>query len=303
MTPTESRHPKRRRDQKYDVSQIGARPVGRGLNLYSVEREQHWGKQLADEVEGQVRLVTDPALMEYVNELTQRLVRNSDAVVPFTVKVIDDAEVNAFALPGGYLYIHTGLIQAAQTEAELAGVIAHEIAHVAARHATKNMSRSTLWNLASIPLVFAGGPAGLAVRQVAGFAQPISVLKFSRNAEREADLLALQYEYAAGYDPVALIQIFERLKAGEQQKDSFLSRAFNCHPTTGDRIRRAQQAIAIYLPPRETYVVNTSAFDEAKARLVQLGVSSPNEDPGRPVLRRRTTSVGEDSGTAESRPN
>jgi predicted Zn-dependent protease len=292
-----------KKNQKYDISRIGERQVGRGLNLYSVEREQQLGKQLADEVEAQVKLVEDPAVMEYVNDLTQRLVRNSDARIPFTVKVIDDAEVNAFALPGGFLYVHTGLIRAAENEAELAGVIAHEIAHVAARHATKNMSRSTLWNLVSIPLVFAGGPAGVAVRQAAGFALPMSLLKFSRNAEREADLLAVQYEYAAGYDPVALIQIFERLKAGERDKSSILSRAFSCHPTTGDRIRRAQEAIATYLPARETYLVTTSTFDEVKARLFQLGLSSSSDDSGRPVLRRRTTSADEDEATAESRPN
>jgi predicted Zn-dependent protease len=273
------------------------------LNLYSIEREQRLGKQLADEVDAQVKLVEDPAVLEYVNELVQRLVHNSDARVPFTVKVINDAEVNAFALPGGYLYIHTGLIQAAQNEAELASVVAHEIAHVAARHATKNASRAFLWNLASIPMVFVGGPTGAAVRQVAGFALPISLLKFSRNAEREADLVGLEYEYAAGYDPVALIQIFERLKARERDRGSMLSRAFFCHPTTGDRIRRAQRAIVTYLPPRGTCVVNTSAFDETKARLVQLGLSSPADDSGRPVLRRRTTSAGQDEATAESRPN
>lgn len=278
-----------KKNTKYDINMIGRREVAHGLNFYSIEREQSLGKQLSSEVEAQVKLVDDPAVNDYVNGLVQRLVQNSDAKVPFTVRVIDDAEVNAFALPGGFLYVHTGLIQAADNEAELASVIAHEIAHVAARHVTRARSRSSLWDIASIPLVFV--PAGLAVRQVVGIASPLSALKFSRDAEREADLLGMEYGYHAGYDPVALIQIFERLRAGEPNKTSALARAFMCHPTSADRIQRAQRAIVTYLPSRDAYIVNTSAFDEVKARLGRLGLTDPKGAFGRPVLRQRADSV------------
>jgi predicted Zn-dependent protease len=282
------RGPIAKKNAKYDIAMIGRRDVAHGLNIYSPEREQAMGKQLASEVEAQVTLVSDPAVNDYVNGVVQRLVQNSDAKVPFIVRVIDDAEVNAFALPGGFLFIHTGLIQAADNEAELAAVISHEIAHVAARHATKSMSRSFLWNIGSIPLVFVGGPAGAAVRQIVRLAGPMSVLSFSRNSEREADVLGLEYAHTAGYDPVALVQIFERLRANERDKKSMLSRAFMCHPTTADRIERAQKAVVTYLPPRDAYVVNTSAFDEVKARLERLGLAESKSAFGRPVLRRRT---------------
>ena len=171
---------------KYDVNRIGMRGIGAGMNFYSIEKEQMLGRQLAAEVEHQVRLLNDPVVNEYVNRLGQKLVRNSDAQVPFTIKVVDDDEINAFALPGGFFYVNTGLIQAADNEAELAGVMAHEIAHVAARHATKTATKRDIWDFASIPLIFVGGPVGLAVRQVSQIAVPMSFLKFSRDAEREA---------------------------------------------------------------------------------------------------------------------
>lgn len=291
----QSDHASSKKNPKYDISGIGNRQVARGLNIYSIEREQKKGKELASELDAQVKLLDDPLVNNYVNELVQRLVHNSDAKIPFTVKVIDDTEINAFAFPGGFLYVHTGLILAAENEAELAAVIAHEVAHVAARHATRSASRAFVWNLASIPMIFAGGPAGIAVRQVAGLALPMSMLKFSRDAEREADLLGVEYQYTAGYDPVALIDIFERLQAGERENKSRLSRMFFCHPTTGDRIQRAQRAIVTYLPPRDAYVVNTSAFDEVKARLGYLGLGGGGESTGRPVLRRRTTSTRQDA--------
>jgi predicted Zn-dependent protease len=301
--PAKSVGQNKKKTAKYDITTIGNRRVGRGLNIYSIEREQSMGKQLASELEAQIKLVDDPMVNDYVNGLVQRLVQSSDTKVPFTVKVIDDVEVNAFGLPGGFLYVHTGLILAAENEAELAAVIAHEIAHVAARHATKNASRSFLWNIASMPMVFVGGPAGAAVRQVAGLAMPFTRLKFSRDAEREADLLGVEYAYVAGYDPVALIQIFERLRAGERDKKSMLSRAFSCHPTTGDRVQRAQKAIVTYLPPRDAYVVNTSVFDEVKARLGQLGLVGAGANAGRPVLRRRTTPAGQEEAPTTGKPN
>ena len=194
---------------KYDVSQIGKRNVGSGLDFYSLDREVGLGHQLSLEIERQARLVTDPVITEYINRIGQNLVRNSDARVPFTIKVLDNDEVNAFALPGGFFYVDSGLILAADNEAELAGVMAHEIAHVAARHATKNMTRAQIWNMASVPLIFIGGPVAFAISEVAGLAVPLGFLKFSRDAEREADLLGLQYDYASGYDPEAFVEFLK----------------------------------------------------------------------------------------------
>jgi predicted Zn-dependent protease len=286
--PAEPQEP-RKLDPKYDLSRIGARPVGKGVNLYSLEKEQKLGRELASELNQYVRLINDPIVTEYVNRIGQNLVRNSDAQVPFTIQVIENDEVNAFSLPGGYLYVNTGMILAADSEAALAGVMAHEIAHVAARHATRQKTRGLIWNLASIPLVFAGGPAGYAVRQVSGIALPMSGLKFSRDAEREADLLGLEYEYAAGYDPAELVRFFEKLKLDEGKNSGFLARAFSTHPMTKDRINRAQKLISTVLPSRDQYVVSTNEFDEVQQRL--LGLSGPRlnkkHESGGPVLRRR----------------
>ena len=288
-----------------DVSLIGQRNVGGGINFYSLQKERALGHQLAEEVENQSRMVSDPVVTEYVNRVGQAIVRHSDAKVPFTIKVIDDDEINAFALPGGFFYVDSGLILAADSESELAGVMAHEIAHVAARHATRNATKAQIFNLASIPLVFVGGPIGYAVREVAGLAVPMGFLKFSRDAEREADLLGLQYDYAAGYDPQAFVQFFEKLKAGEKQHQGRIAKAFNTHPMTGERIKRAQQEIASMLPAKLQYVDDTSEFHDIKQRLardveqhrpdsggpprlVRRDRKEKDKDDGGPVLRRKS---------------
>jgi beta-barrel assembly-enhancing protease len=287
---------------KYDVSRIGERHVDRGLNMYSVEQEQAMGRRMADAVERHCRLVQDPFVNQYIRDLGQRLVRNSDAKIPFTIKVIDSGDINAFALPGGYFYVDSGLIVAAQNESELAAVMAHEIAHVAARHATRNMTKVQLWNFVTMPLLFFGGPVGMAVRQVSNMAYPMSVKKFSRDAEREADLLGIEYEYAAGYDPLAFVNFFERLKTGKGKK-SFIARAFLTHPMNNERIERAQQEIATMLPSHDEYIVDTSEFQEAKARLLQdsgdaLVLRRGKKTGDEPVLRRRT--MDEPSQPADS---
>lgn len=256
--------------KKYDIRKIGERGIGKGMNFYSLEKEQALGKEMASEVEQSVKLVKDPVINEYINRLGQNLVLHSDAKVPFTIKVIDSDEINAFALPGGYFYVNTGLIMAADSESELAGVMAHEIAHVAARHATRNLTKGQLWNFASIPLIFVGGPVGMAVQQAAGLAIPMSMMKFSRNAEREADLLGIEYQYASGYDPASFVDFFEKLKAKEKHKMNFIAKAFSTHPMTKDRVERAEKEIEQLLPPRPQYVVDTSEFQEIKARLGKL---------------------------------
>ena len=245
---------------KDNVNLIGQRNVGGGLDFYSYDREIALGRQLAQEVEGSARVITDPVITEYVNRIGQNLVSHSDAKVPFTIKVLDTEEVNAFALPGGFFYVNSGLILAADNEAELAGVMSHEIAHVCARHATKNMTRAQIWNMASVPLIFIGGPVAYAISEVAGLAVPLGFLKFSRDAEREADLLGLEYDYATGYDPQAFVQFFEKLNV-EKKKQNMIAKAFATHPMNVERIEAAQDEIRKYLPDRPEYIVDTSEFE------------------------------------------
>jgi predicted Zn-dependent protease len=274
---------------KFDVSRIGERDIGEGINFFSIEREMALGRELSMEVEQSARLLTDPVVNEYVNRTGQILVRHSDCKVPFTIKVIDDDEVNAFALPGGFFYINTGAILAADDEAELAGVMAHEIAHVCARHATRNLTKSEITQYASLPLIFFGGPAGYAVRQVASFAMPMSFLKFSRDAEREADRLGIEYQYAAGYDPTAFVDFFEKLEGEEKEPHNFVARAFMTHPMTEDRVRRAESELEM-LPDRESYITDTSEFDAVRDRVSRLthGRALQGGPRPHPTLRRRT---------------
>lgn len=278
---------------KDDVSAIGNRKVGgKGLgNWYSLEKEIALGKEYAQQIESGVKLVQDPAIHEYVNRIGQNLVRNSDAKVPFTIKVIDASEINAFALPGGFFYVNSGLLLVAETEAELAGVMAHEIAHVAARHATRQMTRSQWVNFASIPLIFVGGGIGYAVRSAAGFGIPMTFLTFSRGFENEADYLGLQYLYATGYDPQAYITFFEKVQATEKKKPGAMSKAFSTHPQTPDRVKKTQEHIAKILPARGEYVLDTSEFAQAKTKLAAIEnrrLVRPDAAEERPTLRRTT---------------
>jgi beta-barrel assembly-enhancing protease len=292
-----------------DVDAIGNRKIGgRGLgNWYSIEGEIRMGKQYAQMVESSSKMVTDPVITEYVNRIGQNLVRNSDAQVPFTIKVIDADEINAFALPGGFFYVNTGLILAADEEAELAGVMAHEIAHVCARHATRQMTRYQLANISTIPLIFLGGGIGYAVRSAAGIGLPMTFLTFQRGFEAEADYLGLQYMYKAGYDPNAFIAFFEKIQAQEKKKPGTLAKAFATHPQTPDRIEASQKEIATILPARAEYTVTTSEFDEVKSRLAALENRHKVMDmkeAGKPSLRRASTtdSNGKDSTNEDDRP-
>jgi beta-barrel assembly-enhancing protease len=288
-----------RRSKKKDPDEIGNRDVGRGVNFYSLEKEIALGKQLAQEVEREAKIVDDPIVAEYINRVGQNLVRNSDAKVPFTIKVIDAQEINAFALPGGFFFLNSGLIMAAETEAELAGVMAHEIAHVAARHGTRQATRGQIINYASIPLIFMGGWTGYAVRQGAGLAIPMGFLTFSRAFEREADALGLQYLYKAGYDPVAFVDFFEKIQSLEKRRPGSISKVFATHPMTDDRIKAAQKDIQEILEERPEYVVTTSEFNDVKARLtaMQNRRKVDTEDPNRPRLRR---APGTGTGPIES---
>jgi len=290
---------------KNDVDAIGNRKLGgKGLgNWYSIESEVRLGKQIAQQVEASVKLVQDPVVTEYVNRVGQNLVRNSDAKVPFTIKVIDSEEINAFALPGGFFYVNSGLILAADEEAEIAGVMAHEIAHVAARHAMRQQTRGNMANIASIPLIFVGGGIGLAARSAASLALPMSFLSFSRSFETEADYLGMQYMYKAGYDPQAFISFFEKIQAKEKKKPGSLAKAFSTHPQTPDRIEKSQQEIQHVLPAKEQYIVSTSEFDEVKTRLAALENRKKvidKKDGSQPTLRRTAQDRKPGSGDSGS---
>ena len=294
---------------KNDVDAIGNRKIGgRGMgNWYSLETEIRMGKEYSQQVEASVKMVQDPVITEYVNRIGQNLVRNSDAQVPFTIKVIDSDEVNAFALPGGFFYVNSGLILAADEEAELAGVMAHEIAHVAARHATRQVTRAQWANIGTIPLIFVGGGIGYAVRSVAGLALPMTFLSFSRGFEAEADYLGLQYMYKTGYDPQAFISFFEKLQAKEKRKPGTLARAFSTHPQTPDRIEKSQEEIGRILPARPQYVVSTSEFDDVKSRLASIENRHKvldDKEGSKPSLRRTSTNdkSGKDDKSDDDRP-
>jgi len=276
-------------DQKRkDPDAIGDRGVGNGVNFYSLDHEIALGKQLAQEVERQAKVVDDPIIAEYINRVGQNLVRNSDAKVPFTIKVLDTEEVNAFALPGGFFFVNSGLILKADSESELAGVMAHEIAHVACRHGTKQATKGDLAQIMSIPLIFMGGWTGYAIRQAAGLAIPMGFLAFTRGMEAEADYYGLQYMYKAGYDPTAFVDFFEKIETLEKKKPGSVAKVFATHPMTDDRIKKSQEEIQTILAPRPEYVVNTSEFNDVKNRLSMLHNRRKvtTDDPNRPRLRR-----------------
>jgi beta-barrel assembly-enhancing protease len=278
-----------------DIDAIGNRNIGcgRGIgNWYSLERQIAMGKQYSDQVEATSKLVKDPEIQNYVNALGQNLVRNSDSLVPFTIKVIESDDINAFALPGGFFYVDSGLILAADNEAELAGVMAHEIAHVAACHVARQNTRGKMMNMASIPLMMLGGPIGYAGYEVLTIATPLTYLKFSRRFESDADFLGIQYMYKAGYDPQALTAFFEKIKSLERTKQSRVVKAFRTHPQTPERIEKTQAEINTLLPPQLQYKVDTSEFEDTKARLESLENRGRlrSQNATRPTLRRREPS-------------
>jgi predicted Zn-dependent protease len=289
-------------NKQNDPDQIGNRHVECTPNLYSIEKEIGLGKGLAQQIERQAKIIDEPQIAEYVNRLGQNIVRNSDAKVPFTIKVIDTEDVNAFALPGGFFYVNSGLILKADSEAELAGVMAHEIAHVAARHGTCQASRGELMQLATIPLIFYGGWTGYGIRQAANLAIPISYLQFSKSFESEADKLGLQYMYKTGYDPNAFVDFFEKLQSMEKKKPGTMAKVFSDHPPTGTRIVAVQKNIQEHLKDRPEYVETTSEFNDVKAKLQAMHNRRANDpvDPSKPHLNRKPGSSGSDNGSAGS---
>ncbi len=288
-----------------DVSAVGNRDIGaRGLgNWYSVDTEIKMGKMYAEEIEKSTKFITDPVIVEYVNRVGQNIVKNSDCKVPFTIKIIDSDEINAMALPGGFFYVNSGLILNADEEAELAGVMAHETAHVCAHHAVREQTRMNYAQLSTIPLIFIGGWTGYGIYEAASLAVPMTFLKFSRDFEAQADYLGVQYMYRAGYDPQAFISFFEKVQALEKRKPGMVAKAFSDHPQTPDRILHSQEEIARILPARDEYTVTTSEFDDIKARLARIENKrrlTDSKDTKKPSLRRASST---DPNSTTNDPN
>lgn len=300
-----------------DPNMIGKRNINKGIIAKmsgSTEKEVKIGRELAAEVDRQAKFIDDPLITEYVNRVGQNIVLHSDARIPFTIKVIDSDEVNAFALPGGFFYVNKGLLLVADNEAEVAGVMAHEIAHVAARHSVENQTKASLLEyLAMGTSIFLGGIPGMIYQNTAGLGLLGAFMKFSRSAESEADKLGVQYMYAAGYDPGAMSTMFEKLEAKNKKKPGLIARAFASHPAPPDR-RAAAIALAARFPEHEEYVISTSEFQRVKSRLLRLSNARasvagalPGADegaPGRPTLKRRQPTPDEPTSPdgIESKP-
>lgn len=291
-------------DSIEDVKSVGNRNLfHRGLgNWYSMSAQIKMGKQYADQVDRSSTFIKDPVVDEYINRVGQNIVRNSDCKVPFTIKVIDSDQINAFALPGGFFYVNSGLILAADNEAELAAVMAHETAHVCAQHAAREMTRMHYAQLGMVPLIMMTGYTwtGYGIYEAAQLALPITFLKFSRDFEAQADYLGVQYMYRAGYDPQAMIDFFEKIEALEKRKPGIVAKAFSTHPQTPDRILHTQEEIAHILPPKNEYLENTSEFEAVKARLARIENRHrlmQKNGPQKPSLRRANTGSGAGSGT------
>jgi predicted Zn-dependent protease len=281
-----------------DVNAVGNRDIGgRGVgNWYSTDTEIKMGKMYSMEIEKSTKFITDPVVTEYVNRIGQNIVKNSDCKVPFTIKVIDSDEINAMALPGGFFYVNSGLILNADEEAELAGVMAHETAHVCAHHAVREQTRMNYAQLGTIPLIFIGGWTGYGIYEAASIGVPITFMKFSREFEAQADYLGVQYMYRAGYDPQAFISFFEKVQALEKRKPGAVAKVFADHPQTPDRIQHSQEEIARILPARDQYTVTTSEFDDVKARLARIENKrrlTDSKDTKKPSLRRASTGSGD----------
>jgi hypothetical protein len=296
-----------------DVSAVGNRDIGgRGMgNWYSTDSEIKMGKGYASEIEKSTKFITDPVITEYVNRVGQNIVKNSDCKVPFTIKIIDSDEINAMALPGGFFYVNSGLILNADEEAEMAGVMAHEVAHVCAHHAAREMTRMNYTQIGMVPLMIMlpYNWTGYGIYEAAQLAVPITFLKFSRDFEAQADYLGVQYMYKSGYDPQAFISFFEKIQALEKRKPGLVAKAFSDHPQTPDRILRSQNEIARILPAKDEYTVTTSEFDDVKSRLARIENKRRLTDvkqQKKPSLRRASTNdpnASDGSGnTGDDRP-
>lgn len=309
--PTPTPDGKRPLSTNENPAMIGKRNINGGGDKFwgwlggSREKEVQIGRQLALEVEQSAKMIDDEMVTEYVNRVGQNIVLHSDAKIPFTIKVIDADEVNAFALPGGFFFVNKGLVLAADNESELAGVMAHEIAHVAARHAMENAGKGQFLGYGLLAgIIFTGGIAGAVLQNTAGIAQALAFFKFSRGAEEEADRLGVQYLYAAGYDPAGMATMFEKLASQNRKKASTISKLFSTHPQSIERRDASLQLLARF-PEKEEYVISTSEFQRVKAHLMRLsnaragvGIDVDDTESNKPTLKRRQPDVDQTSNPA-----
>ncbi len=285
---------------KKDVDEIGSRKVAH-KSIISQEKEIGIGKQYATQIDHSAKIISDPVVNEYVNRVAQNVARNSDLTIPLTVKVIDSPEINAFALPGGFLYVNSGLLLSAEEEDQIAGVMAHEIAHVAARHWASQMTKMTLLQYATLPLLFTpmSYPVYMGVSQAFNFGVPIAFLKFNRGAEGEADYLGIQYMYKAGYDPNSYVAFFGKVMDEERRAPGSVPKIFQDHPPTPDRIIKSQEEIKEILPKRDQYLVSTSEFNDVKSRMQTIISTRRREQKPGPTLQKREST---DQSTTQGQP-
>lgn len=279
------------KSKKDNPNDIGNRKVA-GWSLISRQKEMAIGKQYAEQIDHSAKLIKDPVVNEYVNRVEQNIAQNSDAQFPISVRVIDDPSINAFTLPGGFMFVDSGTILAADNEAELAGVLAHETGHVAERSWASEMTKREIMQFAMLPLMFTPMSIGTyyAVSGIMSTGIPIAFLKFDRNQEEGADFLGIQYMWKAGYDPQDLVTFFGKVVNEERQSPGSVSQIFMDHPPTPDRIIKCEEEIKGLLPKRSEYLINTSEFNDIKARLItDLRVPRNIHRGNQPTLERRQT--------------
>jgi predicted Zn-dependent protease len=307
--------PGRADDKKDDVNDIGDRKVAH-RSIISQEKEIAIGKQYADQIDKEAKILKDPVINEYVNRVAQNLARNSDLTIPLTIKVIDDPAINAFTLPGGFMYLNTGTLIAADEEDQVAGVIAHEIGHAAARHWASQMTKQTLLQFSMIPLMFIPMTAAVYMGVMEAYMNgiPLAFLKFSRKDEQEADFLGLQYMYKAGYDPNAFVGFFGKVMDEERRSPGSMAKVFADHPPTGDRIIASEEEIQKILPKKPEYLVSTSEFDDIKARLETVmtqhkrqqksdsGPTLRKKDPGADKTSTQSGQSGQQTDSGDEQP-
>lgn len=235
------------------------------LNLVSLQEEWQLGSQLHRDVSRQLTIVNDPVANEYVNRIGRQLAaRTYYRELPWNFHIVQDPAINAFAIPGGHIYVHSGLIKATDNAAELASVLGHELSHGVARHGTENLTKQYGFGIVA-GLVLGNNPAvyqQLLAQIVGGglFA------KYSRDAEREADRLGMDAMYAAGYDPTGMVTMFQELLAQQRSSPGGVAKFFSSHPLTEERIANARAQMAT-LPPKPNLILQDSRFADVKTRL------------------------------------
>ena len=288
------------KDKMDDVYCIGQRRVAHH-SIVSEQKEIAIGKKYSEQINHSAKLVKDPVITEYVNRVEQNIAENSDAKIPITVRVIDSPAINAFTLPGGFIYVNTGLLHAASSEAQLAGVLAHETAHVACRHWASDVTKQTLLQYAMIPLIFTpmSYPVYLGISEGMNFGIPLAFLKFSRKDEQQADFLGLQYMWKAGYDPNAYLAMFSKIITEQRRAPGSVPSVFMDHPPTRDRIIKAEEEIKDILPSRPEYLVSNSEFQTVQDRLNNLlgQMKKMQAASNKPTLLKREPKSGQPAGT------